>query len=281
MFKSGLYKPAHVNATEHDLAGNEGIGRYVLLPGSDGRAKQIAEHFENVTVKQHERGHDLYLGTLTNDHGKKIDVAAIASGMGCPSAEIIVHELFHLGAKRLLRVGTAGTLQPSIVNVGSLVNVQASVRDDGTSLNYAPIELPAIASIEFITSILVAAEKLNLSQEIHTGIVHCKSSLYAREFSAGPRSPENQAYVNLLTQSGVLATEMETATLFIQSQLYNYQLMQAGDLPQNRVLAGAILAIIAATDNMEPLPMAAHAVLDSIELGLETVRILATQEMDL
>lgn len=278
MFKTSFYKPHHINATEEDLAGNEGIGRYVFLPGSEGRARDIADHFEKVTVKEHERGQHLYLGTIKSE-GKKIDVAAIASGMGCPSTEIYVHELFNLGVKRFLRVGTAGTLQPSIVNVGSIVNVQASVRDEGTSLNYAPLELPAIASIELVTSVLVAAEKLNLSEEIHTGIVQCKGSLYARELSAGPRAAENQSYLNLLAQSGVLATEMETATLFIQSQLYNYQLMQEGDLPQHRVLAGAILAIIGTTDHLGTTSLATHAIQDSVELALETIKILATQEL--
>lgn len=275
---SSTFTPFHVNATPEDLDGNNGIGRYILLPGSDGRAAQIAEHFEKVTVKRHQREHNLYLGTLKSE-GKKIDVATISTGMGCPSTEIIVHELFNLGAKRFLRVGTAGTLQPSLVPEGSLVNVQASVRDDATTTNYAPIELPAIASLEFVTSILVAAEKLGLGEEVHSGIVHCKSSLYAREMAAGPRAPENQAYLNLLAQSGVLATEMETSTLFIQSQLYNYQLLQQGDLPQHRVLAGAILAIVSTTDHLSDSPEATTSTINAIKLGIESVKILAIQEL--
>lgn len=274
------FTPFHINATAEDLDGNNGIGRYILLPGSDGRAQQIAEHFDRVTVKKHSRGHDLYLGTINGEEGK-IDVAVVSSGMGCPSAEIIVHELFHLGAKRFLRVGTSGTLQPGLLQTGSIVNVQASVRDEGTTRHYAPIEMPAIASLEFVTSILVAAEKLGIAEELQTGIVHCKSSLYARELAAGPHSAENQAYLNFLAQSGVLATEMETATIFIQSQLYNYQLMQQGEGPQYHVLAGAILAIVGSTDHLEDSPQAASAIHDSVELGLETIRILASQEMAL
>lgn len=274
-----IFTPHHINATAEDLEGNNGIGRYIFLPGSDGRAQEIANHFSNLTVKHHHREHNLYLGTLKSD-GKKIDVAAIASGMGCSSMEIILHELFNLGAKRFLRVGTAGTLQPNFVPVGSLVNVQASVRDDGTTRHYAPIELPAIASLELVTAILVAAEKMKLGEELHTGIVHCKSSLYARQLAAGPRAPENQQYLSLLAQSGVLATEMETAALFIQTQLYNYQLMQAGDTPKNRVLAGAVLAIIGTIDYLTNSPLATSAIQDSIALALETVKILATQEMD-
>jgi len=41
MFKRH-FKPEHINATPEDLAGNNRIGRYILLPGSDGRAQEIA-----------------------------------------------------------------------------------------------------------------------------------------------------------------------------------------------------------------------------------------------
>ena len=62
------------------------------------------------------------LGTLTAE-GETIQVATLASGMGCPSMEIFLHELFQLGAKRFLRIGTAGSLQPWI-KTGQLINAQ-------------------------------------------------------------------------------------------------------------------------------------------------------------
>lgn len=273
-----IFTPHHMTATQADFTGNNGIGRYILLPGSDGRAQQITQYFDNVAIRHHPRGHNVYLGTL-NSKGYKIDVATVASGMGCPSTEIIVHELFHLGAKRFLRIGTAGTLQPTLTRIGDTINVQATVRDEDTTRGYAPIEFPALASLEYISACLLAAEHLKLSERIHTGIVHCKSSLYARELAAGPRAAKNQAYMHLLNEMGVLATEMETAALFIQSQLYNYQLTQQGPAPQNRVLAGAILAIIGTIDHLEDSPEARAGLNNSIEIALETIKILAAQEL--
>src|SRR3990167_7100847 len=88
-----LFKPHHLNASIDDLAGNDGIGMYIFLPGSEGRAKEIAQHFNHLSVKEHHRGHNLYVGYLLHEN-KKIEVAAVASGMGCPSMEIILHELF-------------------------------------------------------------------------------------------------------------------------------------------------------------------------------------------
>lgn len=271
-------KPHHMNATEKDIAGNGDIGRYFILPGSEGRAKEIASHFENVSVKTHDRGHNLYLGTLTCED-QKIDVAAISSGMGCPSMEIILHELFHLGAKRFLRVGTAGSMQPDLVKIGDLINTQAAVRDEDTTTHYAAIEIPAIASLEVNTAILFAAEQLGLSDHLHTGIVHCKSSLYAREFGSGPRGKENDAYMAHLADYGVLASEMETSALFVQSQIYNHQLMKKTPVPQ-RVLSGAILGIVATVESaFDYTPKAAEAVKNSIALAIETIKILALQEL--
>ncbi|MDR3478574.1 MAG: nucleoside phosphorylase [Gammaproteobacteria bacterium] len=272
------FEPMHINASPEDMGGNNGIGRYILLPGSDGRAQEIARHFTSMVVKPHYRAHNLYLGTLLCD-GKKIDVATVSSGMGCPSAEIIVHELFHLGARRFLRIGTAGSLQPDFVKVGDIVNVQASVRDEGTTQDYVPLEFPAVASLEMASSTLLAAERLGLSDRIHTGVVHCKNSLYAREFGAGPRHEQNKAYLDFLTKTGVLASEMETATLFIQSQLYNYQLRKEGSGPSHQVLSGAILGIISNTKTFDKTSKSKSAVDDNIALGLETIKTLAMQEL--
>lgn len=273
MDKTPPFIPHHVQATKDDLAGNHGKGRYILLPGSDGRAKEIAQSFDNLSVKQHPRGHHLYLGTIT-DNTKTIDVAAISSGMGCASMEIILHELFHLGGKRFLRVGTAGSLQPTFVKLGDIINVQAAVRDEHTTLNYAPLGVPAVASFEVVTAILKAAAKLGLADHTHTGVVHCKSAYYAREFAAGPQAEQNKAYLQLLEQCDVLATEMETAALFIQSQIYNHQLMQEKKGPAFHVLSGAILGIVSASNQFESAKEESVTTHHIIQLALETIKML-------
>lgn len=279
------YKPSfvasHMQASADDLAGNHGIGRYILLPGSDGRAKDIAQHFEHLVVKSHPRGHHLYLGTLIHAN-KTIDVAAISSGMGCPSMEIILHELFHLGAKRFLRIGTAGSLQPDLVRIGDSVNAQAAVRDEQTSTDYAPITVPAVASFDMISAIATAAKKLHSTHSLHMGTVHCKSSLYAREFSYGPNAESNQAYLDCLTRYGVLASEMETASLFIQAQYYHHQLIQKGTGPAFRVLAGAILGVVSISDHHVATPQQEELLIKNlIELALETIKVVYAEDQNL
>ncbi|MDX1900580.1 MAG: nucleoside phosphorylase [Gammaproteobacteria bacterium] len=268
-----MFNPIHLNITADDMAGNHGRGRYVLLPGSDGRAEQIASHFQNVTVRRHARGHHCYLGQLDSS----IDVMTVSSGMGCPSMEIILHELFTLGARRFLRVGTAGALQ-SFIQLGDLVNATASVRDEKTTYDYVPEGFPAIASPEMHAFISQAAEKINLQKKLHHGIVHCKASFYAREFGKGPYGERNEYYMALLAQSGVLATEMETSTLFVQSGLYAHQCRQVQQyLPA--VMCAAILGIVAVPPHeFMRSEQQIIVVNDMIQLALETLRQLAKRD---
>lgn len=277
--KKSDFSPHHINANPMDFLGNSGIGRYIFLPGSNGRAKQIAGFFDNVTVKEHPRGHHLYLGTLQAG-AHTIDVASISSGMGCPSMEIILHELYQLGAKRFLRIGTAGSLQSKHIAKGDIINVSGSVRDESTTKDYAPIEFPAMASLDMVNVINATAAAMNIAKNTHTGIVHCKASLYAREFGAGPNAEANNAYLDYLVRCGVLASEMETAALFVQSQLYNHECNQAGLDVVNRVLCGAILNILCIPphefmDAESAKPYEERA----ITLAIESIKRLAQNEL--
>lgn len=219
-------KPQHLNASNKDIS-----GRYLFLTGSDERARQISQHFDKVQINQHPRQHHLYLGTLNSPLGT-IKVGAISTGMGGPSADIIINELIMLGATRLLRIGTAASLQPQ-VRVGDLVIANAAVRDDKASWDYIHREYPAIASISYLIAIGRALAK-NSSITSHFGIVHSKSSLYAREFNLSVM-PENQEYMASMTAAGVLATEMECAQLFTLASLFS---------TRSPLLCGAILTIV-------------------------------------
>ena len=116
---------------EH-ATGNGPLGRIFLLPGSDGRARRIGERFSDLVSVPSDRQHNAYLGLVEGPAGP-VEVGTVATGMGCPSVDIIVTELISLGARLLLRVGTSGSLQPHAVRAGSLVVATAAVRDEGCS----------------------------------------------------------------------------------------------------------------------------------------------------
>lgn len=264
----------HLNAHRADFVGNGSIGRYVLLPGSDGRAEQIAARLDGVTVKSSDRRLNCYFGSFATPE-RNLDVAVVSTGMGCPSMDIVLSELLALGARRFLRLGTAGSLQKGVVCYGDLVIATGAVRDEGTTRNYAPLEFPAIADADVVGALKTAAVQTGV--RVHAGVVHCKDSLYAREFGHGPLSERNHAYMQILTQCGALASEMETAQLFIRSQLE----VQSGRFETgapDRVKSGALLAIIGDT---EPFESRNHDLVMStlIDTGLRALGELAKQEL--
>lgn len=239
------FVPQHITAEPADFEGNRGRGRHLLLPGSPGRAAAIAERFGGATVKTHRRGHDLHLGTVAGPDGP-VDVGCIATGMGGPSVEIIVTELLELGARSLLRVGTAGSLQTRVA-IGDVVIATAAVRDESAGDDYLPREIPALASLSMVDRLRAASGRLGMDGRTHCGVVHSKSTLYAREFGRGPLADEHVKHKALLRAGGVLASEMECATLLVMGMAAD----QAAQLrqPPQRVEVGAALAIIGGADD--------------------------------
>lgn len=189
------------------------VGRYVLLPGDPARCETIAEHFENPREAAYNREFRTITGLLA---GEKVSV--VSTGIGNPSAAIAIEELNKVGADTLIRVGTSGGMQP-FLKPGDLGILQASIRDEGTTKHYLPVEFPAVAHLEVLLALREAA--LTLGQRAHIGISHSKDSFY------GQMQPERMPVADdLLTRwdawvkGGALCAEMESATLFTLGQIY-------------------------------------------------------------
>lgn len=268
----------HMNACEDDIKGNHGIGRYFFVTGSDARAREISERFENRIEKYHARQHNLYLGQMRAASGELVDVASIASGMGGPSADIIINELVILGAKRLLRVGTSGSLHPNHINVADIVVATGAVRDDKATWDYIYPEYPAMASFEYVLASKKAASKGILNdRSIHFGIVHSKSSLFAREFQFSLLD-ESPQYMNALRKAGVLATEMECAQFFTLAPVLS---ARHGNVfsDKDKIMCGAVLAIIGDESGFSKDPnRIVQATNGAIEFAIATT--LEMYEMD-
>ncbi|MBK8480659.1 MAG: uridine phosphorylase [Proteobacteria bacterium] len=263
------FRPEHLTIDAAALHSDQPGGRFVFLPGSPTRARAIAEHFEDLVCFSSPRGHDVFSGRLR--HGDQwIDVATVSTGMGCPSVDIIVTELIRLGARRLLRVGTAGSLQPARVKAGDLVIATGAVRDEGTSVHYAPLELPAVAAWQLVQAAQRAAAALPQAATVHVGLVHTKDSLYARELGAGPRAEEHARYRAQLRALGILASEMEAAHLFILAQAY-------GGGSGEALWAGCILGVVGDETPFGEAAQREQTEAAAIALSLETARLAITQ----
>ena len=112
--------------------------------------------------------------------------------------------------------GKIKTLETSegVFQSRTVVVATGAIRYEHTSLEYAPIEYPAVANFDVTLALRQASE--NLGYRTHTGVVQCKDSFY------GQHSPEKSpVYYELLQKweswkrLGVKASEMESAALFV------------------------------------------------------------------
>lgn len=196
----------------HIGAENANAAKYAILPGDPGRVEAIAQHLDGPRFLCQNREYTSWLGGLAGEN-----VLIMSTGMGGPSAAIAVEELYQAGVRTFLRVGTCGGMAERVVG-GDAVIATAAVRMEGTTKEYVPIEFPAAADLE-VTNALVQAAK-NLGATWHAGIVQSKDSFY------GQHSPERMPAGYELSEkwrawvkAGCLASEMETAALFIVSQV--------------------------------------------------------------
>lgn len=105
------------------------LAERVLLPGDPGRALALAQLLlEQPRMFNHHRGLWGYTGAAAD--GQLLTIQS--TGMGGPSAAIVLHELIELGARRAIRVGTCGALDPAL-SLGDLLVVEEAIAADGTS----------------------------------------------------------------------------------------------------------------------------------------------------
>ncbi len=184
------------------------VGRYVLLPGDPGRCESIADLFDEPHFVVQNREYRVYTGTLL---GEKVSVCS--TGIGGPSAAIAMEELTAIGADTFVRVGTCGGIDLEVQS-GDIVVATGAIRFEHTSMEYAPIEFPAVS--DFGVALALRDASLALGYRTHLGVVQCKDSFY------GQHSPTRMPVSYELLQKweawkrlGVKASEMESAALFV------------------------------------------------------------------
>ena len=197
-----LDKMFHIACTADD------IGRYCILPGDPGRVPAIAAYFDDAKQVAYNREYNVWTGTLL---GEK--VTACSTGIGGPSASIAMEELHKCGADTFIRTGTCGGIDVNVQS-GDIVVATGAVRFEHTSLEYAPLEFPAVADFGLVDCLVRATKALGYP--LHTGIVQCKDSFYGQhDPAASPVYYELQQKWESWKRLGVKASEMESAALFV------------------------------------------------------------------
>ncbi|MEM2111767.1 MAG: uridine phosphorylase [Candidatus Bathyarchaeia archaeon] len=248
MHKMPQHVQYHINCKRGDLA------RYLLVPGDPDRVERIAKHWNQAKEVSSHREFKSFTGVYEG-----VRISAISSGVGPAAMAIVVNEAANIGVKTFIRVGSCGALQRDI-ECSDLVISSAAVRLDSTSNNYAMPEYPATADYEVLLALIEAAESQNVNY--HVGITATANDFYvgqARHGSGGFQNPEREKLIEALQRIGVLNFEMETATLFVISNLFGLR-------------AGSVCAVYANRITNEFNPHAGED--DCIRVANEAVKIL-------
>ena len=197
-----MEKQYHISCSPGD------VGRYCILPGDPGRVPAIAALLDDAKQVAYNREYNVWTGTLL---GEK--VTACSTGIGGPSAAIAMEELHTCGADTFIRTGTCGGIALD-VQAGDVVIATGAIRFEHTSLEYAPMEFPAVSNFQIASCLAQSAEEMGL--RFHTGVVQCKDSFYGQhDPNASPVSYELKQKWESWKRLGVKASEMESAALFV------------------------------------------------------------------
>ncbi len=176
------------------------LAERVLLPGDPGRALALAQLLiEQPKMFNHHRGLWGYTGPAIQD-GEPLTIQS--TGMGGPSAAIVLHELIALGARRAIRVGTCGALDPELA-LGDLVLAREAIAADGTSAALsggAPTTAANTGLVERLRAQLADGER---AARLDATIV--STDLFYEADGARARG---------WRERGAVAVEMEAASLF-------------------------------------------------------------------
>ena len=184
----------HIGAEPGDIA------ETVLLPGDPYRARWAAETFlDNPRLVNEVRGMLGYTGTWQGH-----PVTIHGTGMGMPSLSIYVNELIRdYGAKTLIRIGSAGGMQPHVAVRDVVLATTASTLSTPSRGIFREVNFAPSADFGLLKAAWDAARAKGI--KTHAG------GIYSSDVFYDERPDLNEQ----LRRHGVLCVEMEAAELYI------------------------------------------------------------------
>lgn len=183
----------HIDAQRGDFAAT------VLMPGDPLRAQYIADTYLTNARRVNEVRN--VWGFTGEYRGRPLSV--MAHGMGIPSASIYCQELItEFAVKRIIRVGSCGTVHPS-VKLRDLVIAMGASTDSGVNrMRFRGHDLAALASFKLLRNAVTIAEERKL--KFHVGNVFSGDLFY---------TPEPEMF-DVMRKYNILGMEMEAAGIY-------------------------------------------------------------------
>jgi uridine phosphorylase len=178
----------------------------VVLVETPRQARQIAECLGNYHEME---DHREYLSIRIQT--EKNSLLVISSGIGTPPIAIGLEELSLIGGERFLYLGSYTSLQ-KVSKEEQLLIVKGAVKEDGTSQEYLPQIIPAVADIHLLNAARRALTDAHLSYRIGiSATIDIDPSHYP---PPTPMQAPIEKHVRQLKEGNTLAIERAAAGVY-------------------------------------------------------------------
>jgi 5'-methylthioadenosine phosphorylase len=192
--------PQHIKAKEGD------VSDLVVTVGDPARATLVAGILQGSRLVNDNRSLLTYTGTYD---GRRVTVAA--HGLGGPSSAIVFEELFMLGARAIVRLGTAGAMVETLEAGDFIVPIGAACAEGSLRMYVPDGQLPAVPDLRLTARIARLCSAGGVRHRL--GPVFSSDAFYA----------EDPTFVQRWARRGVVGVEMECATLFTLGLLKGFR----------------------------------------------------------
>ncbi len=242
----------------------EEIAHDIITVGDPDRVKEVSQHFDSIELKAQHRECVTHTGYV----GKK-RISVISTGMGTDNIDIVLNELDalvnidfstrsikqNLTTLRIIRVGTAGGLQPDVgvdsfvasthgLGIDNLLNYyRLDQNDEEKQLLHSFVtqtQLHGQAAYPYISGGSPSLMK-HFVQGFHQGITVTCPGFYGpqgRVLRLGIKNPDliNRIGQFRFGQHRILNFEMETAGIYGLGKLLNHHCLSLSVIVANRVM---------------------------------------------
>ena len=171
----------------------EDISDLVILPASNFYVNAMIKHFKGKA-----KGLTWYVPSL--------NFSIVPSGVGAPSAAMVIEALRRANVKKIIRIDVAGSLSKNL-KPGDFIIPTYAIKGDCTSNAYSKtLEAEPTESLVEIIKAVLTEEKVNY----HLGTIFSHDALFL----------ESKELIQNVINQGAIAIDMETSLVYVLGKLF-------------------------------------------------------------
>jgi uridine phosphorylase len=219
------------------------IAKTVLLPATVMCTRRILGFLKNPEAKG-----QTYLGRVDS-----LNVSVVSTGIGCPSAAVVLEALHSADVNTIIRVDFVGSLR-DYINIGDIIIADSAFKGDGTTPHY--MEGERVEANSELTNLLIQKAR-EYRGNVQVGPVWTTDVLFRQ-------TPE---LYKKAVEKGCIGIDMECSAVFTLGKIYNIKTAAIMVVSDNPITGKGILEMEKSKELLQGLD-------DAIKIALNTVKSL-------